>query len=99
MVIIGTMPFPPQSAKEVGKCFMEISSVPDYITMRGPYTHGVKGEGIQSTTLYEFDRSTMAEAFEHVGNRYVAYHGVTGLTYAINVCLEAQEALKMIGLA
>ena len=99
MVIIGTMSFPPQSAKEVGKCFMELPPVPDYITMKGPYVHGVKGEGIQSTILYEFDRSRMAEAFENVSNRYVAYHGVAGLTYAINVCLEAQEALKMIGLA
>jgi len=99
MIIMATMSFPPASAKEVGKCFRELSPVPDYITMKGPYINGVKGEGIQTTSMFEFDRSKMAEAFEHVSNRYVTYHGVTGLTYTVNVCLEAQEALKMIGLA
>jgi hypothetical protein len=69
------------------------------ITMRGPYIQGVKGDGIQSTTVYEFDRAKMADAMEAVSNRYVPYFGVPGFTYTINVCLEAQEALKMLGLA
>jgi hypothetical protein len=99
MVIIGTMSFPPESAKEIGKRFMEQLSLPDYMTMKGPYISTVKGEGIQGTTLYEFDRSRMAEAFESVSNRYVTYFDVAGFTYTTDVYLDAQEALKMVGLA
>ena len=99
MIILGTLSFPPSSGKEVGKAFLQLPPLPDYITMRGPYVHGVKGEGVQSTVIYEFDKSKMAEAFEHVSNRYAPYFDIAGFTYSINVCLEAQEALKVIGLA
>ncbi len=99
MVILAVLSFPPESAKEIGKRFLELPPVPDYLTMRGPFIQGVKGDGIQTTVVYEFDRAKMADAMEAVSNRYVPYYGVPGFTYTINVCLEAQEALKMIGLA
>ncbi len=99
MIILTISSFPPESAREIGKRFMERGSLPDYIKMRGPYVLPRQAEGIQSMTLYEVDRPTrMAEAVELLANEQAKYFGTPGYTYSINVCLEAEEALKTIGL-
>ena len=98
MVIIGMMSYPPEAPNEAGKCFMNQKPLAGYITMKGPYVSGTKGEGIQTITIYEFEGSKFADAMEHVMSRYVVYHAVPGLTYSVNVWLEIGEALKMIGL-
>jgi hypothetical protein len=98
MVIIGRLLFLPTSAREVGKIFTKQPPLSEYMTVRGPYIASAEGEGFQSTNIYEFDPSRMAEAFEALSNRYAAYHDVPGLTYSVRVCLEAPEALKMVGL-
>jgi hypothetical protein len=99
MVIIAMVTFPPEGSKEVGKRLKGLASLPNYITMKGPYISGTNGVGIQTIALYECERSKLPDAVEIISNRYVAYFGVPGLTYSVNVWLEAGEALKMIGLA
>jgi hypothetical protein len=99
MVIIGMLSYSPEGAKELGKRFLAQKSLPDYISMKGHYISGAKGEGTQTITLYEVERSKLPDALEHISNRYVAYFGVPGLTYSVNIWLDAGEALKMIGLA
>ena len=37
MVIIGIASYPPESAKEMGKHFRELSPLPAYMTQKGPY--------------------------------------------------------------
>jgi len=98
MVIIGTLTYPPEGAKEIGKRFKDQASLPDYIKMKGPYISSVTGEGIHALVLYECDRSKLPDAMEKIANRYVAYFGVPGFTYSVNVWFEVGEALKMIGL-
>jgi len=99
MVILSTASFTPESAKEMGKRFMESASLPNYITRRGPFILPLRGEGIQGITIYEVDRPTrLAEAFEFISNDVTKYFGVPGYSYSINVCLEVEEALKTIGL-
>jgi len=99
MVIVGTMSYPSEGANEIGKRFMASKPIPSHITMKGPYINSLKGAGIQALTVYECDKSKLAEAVELVGTRYADYIGVPGFTYSIQVWFEAVEALKMIGLA
>ena len=47
----------------------------------------------------ELDKAKLAEGVEYVSNRYVTYFGIPGFRYAVTPYFEAQEALKMIGLA
>ena len=94
MVIIGKNSFPPESANEIGKRFLELPSLPDYMTMKG-----MMEGGIQGIEVYELDKAKLAEGLEYVTNRYVTYFGIPGFRYAIAPYFEAQEALKMIGLA
>jgi len=99
MVIIGKNLFPPESANEIGKRFLELPPLPDYMTMKGPYVHGMMEGGIQGIEVFELDKAKLAEGVEYVTNRYVTYFGIPGFRYAIAPYFEAQEALKMIGLA
>ena len=78
---------------------MELPSLPDFITRRGPYISSGIGEGIQTISLYEFDNTRMAEALITAGNYYVAMRDIPGFNYSVTVFNEVQEALNMIGLA
>ena len=99
MVIIGKNSFPPESANEIGKRFLELPSLPDFMTLKGPYIRGMMEGGIQVIEVFELDKAKLAEGVESVTNRYVTYFGIPGFKYAIAPYFEAQEALKMIGLA
>ncbi len=99
MIIMRTTIFSPEGAKEIAKCYMESATLPDYLTRRGPYILPAKTEGIYGIAIYEVDRpSKLAEAYEWIANDIVKYFGVPGFTYNISVCLEAEEALKTLGI-
>lgn len=98
MIIIGMMTYPPEGANEVGNRFVNQNPLPKYITMRGPFINSTNGEGIQTITLYDCERSKIPDALEHISNRYVTYFGVPGLTYSVHTWLDVGEALRMIGL-
>ena len=99
MVIIGMSSYPPTSANEVGKLFLEQPPLAEFITRRGPYIFSVKGEGYQSISLFEFDNSKMADAMKSIANFFAGLRDAPGFTYSTRVCFELQEALNMIGLA
>jgi hypothetical protein len=95
MVIIGMISFPTESSIEMGKRFMEL---PPYLNKKGPYFSTELGVGIKAISIFEFDPSKLAEANEFINNYYARYIGVPGYTYAVNIWLEAVEALKLVGL-
>ena len=99
MIIISITSYPPESAKEVGKRFLEFPSLPDYIAMKGPYINSVIGEGIKGITIYEFDDSKYPEASKILNERVTSLFGVPGFTYTLSHWLEAYDALKLVGLA
>jgi hypothetical protein len=98
MIIISFTSYPTESAKDMGKRFMELPPLADFITMKGPYINSVLGEGIKGITIYEFDESRYPEAGKHIGERMSTFFGVPGFTYSFKPWLEVQDALKMIGL-
>ncbi len=99
MAIITENMFPVGSAKDVGKTFLGLPPLPEYITIKGPYIHSDTKRGIRSILIYECDNDKLADALQVVGDRLANYFDVPGYTYSANVWNEAQEALKMIGLA
>ena len=98
MVIIGILSYPPESAKEMGKRFLEQPPLPAYITMRGPYFSADVGEGNKAIVIYEFEQSKFAEVYQFSSTRLTKYFGVPGFTYSLRPWLEAKEALKAIGM-
>jgi hypothetical protein len=98
MVIIATVVYPPESAKEYVKRYIEQPPLPAYITMKGPYATGEVGTGIKAISIYEYDQSKFSEAMEFLRARYVKYIGVPGYTYCIQTWVELKEALKLMGM-
>lgn len=98
MVIVGLTSYPTESAKELGKRFLELPSLPEYIKMIGPFIKSGVGEGIKGITIYEFEESKYLEASKFLHDRAARLLGVPGFTYSIEHWLEVQDALKLIGL-
>ena len=98
MVIISMSSYPTESAVEVGKRFLELPALPDYITMKGPYLTASIQEGIKALTIYEFDESRYSAAYGFLGDRAARLFGISGYTYSMSHWMEAREALKLIGL-
>ncbi|MDH3357599.1 MAG: hypothetical protein OEM06_09060 [Desulfobacteraceae bacterium] len=73
MVIIGSNSFPPENANEVGKRFLKFPPLPDYMTMKGTYVHGLMGGELQEVEFLERDKAKLAEGIEYVINRYAPY--------------------------
>lgn len=99
MVIVGIMSFPQESANAVGKRFLELPPVPDFLTLKGPYLKSKGKDGIQAFEIYEVDKSQIVEGIESVTDRYVKYFGIPDYVYEVGVYYEAAESLSMIGLA
>jgi len=98
MVIINAMRFPQESADKVGKSFLEIAPPPDFMSMKGPYIKGTE-QGIRAVEIFDLDETKLALGLDYVTQRCVTYFGIPGFTYETNVYFEAQESLKLIGLA
>jgi hypothetical protein len=99
MIIIAQIEFPPQMAKEIGKCFLKLPPLPDYLKINGPYVRASEDDGMKVITLYVCDNTHISEALLAVNNRLTGYYDVKGFTYSCDVWLHAPEALTMIGLA
>ncbi|RJP86610.1 MAG: hypothetical protein C4518_13610 [Desulfobacteraceae bacterium] len=98
MIIISLTSYPPESAVEMGKRFLDMPALPNFITMRGPYISSIIEKGIKGITLYEFDESKYGEAFKVLSDRSAKFFGVPGFSYSLNHWLEAKDALKLVGL-
>ena len=98
MVITTMVSYPPESAQEMAKRFLEAAPLPDYMTRKGPYISSCIKDGIIATSLIELDNSKLAEGLEFLGNYMAIFFGVPGFTYEIKPRFEIEEALKMIGM-
>lgn len=98
MVILTTVSYPPEQAKEMASKFLGLPQVPDYFTKHGPYFYSTMDEGIVGISLYELEKSRIAEGREFIGNYIATYFGVPGFKYEIKTLLEVEEGLKMIGM-
>ena len=55
MVIISDVSFPQESSNDVGKRFLELPPVPEFMTLIGPFVKGKK-DGIHAIEIYELDK-------------------------------------------
>jgi hypothetical protein len=99
MVVITTLAYPTESTKEMAKRFLEAPSLPDFLTRRGPYVKSSREEGIMTLSIYEMERSKLADAIEYITSYEAIFFGVPGFRYSIEPYLEISEALKTIGMA
>lgn len=98
MVIIGRMSYPPESANEMAKKYLEIPQVPEYLNRKGPYVSANLEDGVSIVVVYELDNSRLAEGMEYMANLYTMFFGVPGFKYEITPHFDVAEGLKMLGM-
>ncbi len=98
MVILSNVSYPAESASDMAKRFLEAPQIPDFMTRLGPYFNSTFNEDITGFSIYELDKSKVAEGIEFMGNYLAIFFGVPGFKYEIKTLLEIDEALKMIGM-
>ena len=98
MVIVGSIKFTSETASDIGRRFLELPPVPDYMKIIGPFVKA-KIDGTHGLEIFEVDEARLALALDYVSNRYIAYYGIPGFSFTTEVYFSAQEALKMVGLA
>lgn len=98
MVIITRLTYPPESAKDMAKRFMEAPQVPEFMSRKGPYVGSSLSDGISIIALYELDNARLAEGVDFIANYYTMYFGVPGFKYEITPHFEVAEGLKMLGM-
>ena len=98
MVIFTYVSYPPESAKDVVERFLKAPQIPDFINRKGPFVSANLSDGIFVTSLFELDKSKLAEGLEFLGNYYAIFFGIPGYRYEIKPFFNVEEALKMIGM-
>jgi hypothetical protein len=98
MIIIAFASYPPESARDMGTRFVELSPAPNFINSEGPYMYSDGNDGIKAVSLYKFDRSRAAEALAFVNEQHAVFFGIEGYRYDIRICAGAEIAMKMSGL-
>lgn len=98
MVIVSKISYPPESAQDMAKRFLEAPQMPDFLTRKGPYINSTMEKGIGTLSIYELDKSKLAEGYEFIGNYMTIFFGVPGFKYEVKASFEIEEALKMIGM-
>jgi len=98
MVIISNITYPPESAKEIADRFINAPTLPDYMTRKGPYIGSNIDDGIVTCSIWELDKSKLADGLEALGNYMARFFGVPGFTYDVRPYFDVEEALPMIGM-
>ena len=75
----------------VGK-LSELPPLPGYITRRGPFIHEGAGEDDRIITIYEFDKSRLAEAWEIISNHLDVFRDIPDFTFFAHRSIVFSEA-------
>jgi len=98
MVIITTVTYPPASAKEIAKRFLELPPIPDYMTRKGPYVTTNTTDGVFIISIYELEKTNVAEGMEYLGEYMANFFQIPGFKHEIKPFFDVAEAMKTIGM-
>jgi hypothetical protein len=98
MVIITTVAYPAESAKDMAERFLNGPAIPEYMTRKGPYISSNLDDGIVASSIFDLDKSKLADGLEFLASYMAGFFGVPGFIYKIRPSFEVEEALPMIGM-
>jgi hypothetical protein len=95
VVVMGS--FPAHVGMEVGKKFIKLEKLPDFVK-----TEHVFNAAVGDTTFFSIfkieDDSKYFDALKAITKRFSAYMDVVGYKYTLYPVLEAKDTLSMVGL-
>ena len=93
--IIATGQFPPHKATDVGKLFLKLPKLPDYVKTEHVFVSPDLKTSFYS--VYELPEDKYFEGMKAIVKRYTGYNEVEGYEYRIVPVMEAKDALALIG--
>ena len=95
IVIMGS--FPAHVGMEVGKRFLKLEKLPDYV--KTEHVFNVAAGDYTFFTIYKIeDESKYFDGIKAIVKRFSGYMDIVGYKYTLCPVLEAKDALSMVGL-
>jgi hypothetical protein len=90
MMIRCTFSIPFEKIRDYTTELSELSSLPEYITKRGPYIKDVAGE-LSQIIIYDFEKPRLAEAWEAISKQFDRFHGIPGFALSAHILGKSKE--------
>jgi len=95
--IVVTGSFPAHVGKEVGKTFLKLEKLPDFI--KTEHVFNTAAGDYMFFTIYQIeDETKYFNGLKAITKRFSGYMDIKGYKYTLHPVLEAKDALSMIGL-
>jgi hypothetical protein len=82
MVIKFTLPVPFEHISPYFIKISELQPLPEYIIKRGPFIKNKVGDKIRIITIYDFDESRLAEAWEIISDQLDVFRDIPGFNFS-----------------
>jgi hypothetical protein len=91
MIIKCSFSIPLKAIGDYNRQAKSLPSLPEYIVKRGPYIDDNRGTANQITTVYEFEKSLLPEAWVNISKHLDAFRAVRGFTLSAQVVDRERE--------
>ncbi len=86
-----TFSVPFEIIKDYARKVSELSSLPEYITKRGPYIKEAPGGGTKIIIEYDFDRARFVEVWEVISKLFDRFYRVPGFALSAHILGKGKE--------
>jgi hypothetical protein len=94
MMIRCTFSVPFEKIRDYAREVSELSSLPEYITKRGPFIKEDGGGGSKIIISYDFDKARLVEAWEVISKQFDIFHGLPGFALSAHILEKSKEVKR-----
>jgi len=94
MIIRCTFSVPFERIKDYAREVSELSSLPEYITKRGPYIKEAPGAGSKIISTYDFEKARLVEAWEAISKQFDRFHRIPGFALSAHILEKSKEVKR-----
>ena len=94
MIIKCSFSVPLKAIGDYNRRAKSLPPLPKYIVRRGPYIDENKGAANQITTVYEFEKSLLSEAWKTISKHLDVFRAVRGFTLSAEVMNREKNTQK-----
>ena len=91
--------WPATSAEQIGKTWLEMKSLPDWLVMLWAGTRSEVNMGSRGLVIFQCYKDKIRDGLELIREDMARYLKIPGYSFSINLWAEAKDALKMVGMA
>ena len=94
MMIRCTFSIPFEKIKDYTRELSELSSLPEYITKRGPYIKEVAGATSKIIITYDFEKSRTVEVWQTISRQLDRFRGIPGFALSAHILEKTKEVKR-----